>query len=382
VHSNDMVGWLGVTLLKEREWHLLPAAADIYSGTTGIALFLAYLGDLTGEKRYTELALLALRNGRYQVDQLKKESNVGNIGGFSGLGGYIYLLSHLGTLWHDPTLYREAEELVRLLPDAIAQDQMFDVLGGAAGCIAALLSLYTVAPSQETLAVAILCGEHLLATARPMNSGIGWSTKMEETPLAGFGHGNAGIALNLLRLAALSNEERFRQAARDAMEYERSLFSPIHNNWPDLRSDAIKDGQPSYMVAWCHGAPGIGLGRLASLPYMDDAAIRAEIETAMQTTITRGFGANHSLCHGDMGNAELPLIAAQVLDNPELQQTIKQITSMLLENVETQGWVSGIPMGVETPGLMTGLAGTGYALLRWAAPERVPSVLVLAPPIF
>jgi hypothetical protein len=35
---------------------------------------------------------------------------------------------------------------------------------------------------------------------------------------------------------------------------------------------------------------------------------------------------------------------------------------------------------VESPGLMTGLAGIGYALLRLAEPHRVPSVLGLAPP--
>ncbi|HYO51923.1 hypothetical protein [Archangium sp.] len=34
----------------------------------------------------------------------------------------------------------------------------------------------------------------------------------------------------------------------------------------------------------------------------------------------------------------------------------------------------------ETPGLLMGLAGIGYGLLRLAAPERVPSVLTLAMP--
>jgi lantibiotic modifying enzyme len=32
------------------------------------------------------------------------------------------------------------------------------------------------------------------------------------------------------------------------------------------------------------------------------------------------------------------------------------------------------------PGMMTGLAGIGYGLLRLAEPERVPSVPVLEPP--
>jgi lantibiotic modifying enzyme len=54
---------------------------------------------------------------------------------------------------------------------------------------------------------------------------------------------------------------------------------------------------------------------------------------------------------------------------------------MLLESIEQQGWVTGIPQGVETPGLMVGIAGIGYALLRLAAPEQVPSVLLLEPPL-
>ena len=36
---------------------------------------------------------------------------------------------------------------------------------------------------------------------------------------------------------------------------------------------------------------------------------------------------------------------------------------------------------VLAPGLMTGTAGIGHALLRLAAPDDVPSVLTLAPPV-
>ena len=50
---------------------------------------------------------------------------------------------------------------------------------------------------------------------------------------------------------------------------------------------------------------------------------------------------------------------------------------MILESINQHGWLCGVPLGVETPGLMTGLAGIGYELMRLAAPEIVPSVLVL-----
>jgi lantibiotic modifying enzyme len=50
-------------------------------------------------------------------------------------------------------------------------------------------------------------------------------------------------------------------------------------------------------------------------------------------------------------------------------------------SLEANGPVTGVPLGVETPGLMTGLSGIGYQLLRLAAPDEVPSVLLLAPPV-
>src|SRR5436309_11758631 len=46
LHGEESVGWVGVDIMMDREWHLLPTSADLYSGTSGIALFLAYLGLL------------------------------------------------------------------------------------------------------------------------------------------------------------------------------------------------------------------------------------------------------------------------------------------------------------------------------------------------
>jgi len=79
------------------------------------------------------------------------------------------------------------------------------------------------------------------------------------------------------------------------------------------------------------------------------------------------------------------LSATQLLTNTRykegLQEVIQRIAPMLLDSIETKSWISGVPHGVETPGLMVGLAGIGYALLRLAAPEQMPSVLLLVPPV-
>ncbi|MBX5451288.1 type 2 lanthipeptide synthetase LanM family protein [Thermogemmatispora sp.] len=386
LYQGDYVGWLGVTPVNDREWHLLPADGDLYNGLAGITLFLAYLGYLTGEERHTELARRAVQTIQQVIMRRKYFPRAYGIGAFNGLGSLIYLFCHLGTLWREPAFYRQAEELVPLLVEKIEQDQVYDVIGGAAGAIATLLCLHTVAPSPNTLMAAVRCGEHLLTHSQPQaQGGCGWPTPRQPVALSGFAHGNAGIALYLTQLAQVSGETRFAERARAALAYERTLFSPTRQNWLDLRQrPPSANGQPSsgekYMVAWCHGAPGIALSRLILRSLLPDAQLLEEIRAGLRTTLTQGFGLNHSLCHGDFGNLDILITAARLLPGESFAEHIPRIAAALLENMERQGWVCGVPFGVETPGLMTGLAGIGLALLRLATPERIPSVLLLAPP--
>jgi lantibiotic modifying enzyme len=119
---------------------------------------------------------------------------------------------------------------------------------------------------------------------------------------------------------------------------------------------------------------------LRSLPHLDNPETRAEIDIALKTTLARGFGGNHSLCHGDLGNLELLLQASQTLDDPQWRVEADRIAAAILSSIDQYGYRCGVPLEVETPGLMTGLAGIGYGLLRLAEPMRVPSVLTLEPP--
>jgi type 2 lantibiotic biosynthesis protein LanM len=391
--------WLGVGPLDESAWGLFPAGSDLYSGTSGIALFLGYLGAITGEPAVTLLARKALASARTQVREgLQEQPDTGRsappaIGAFDGLSSVVYVLTSLGALWAEQDLLDEAAELVERLPSLIDKDISLDVIHGSAGCILALLSLQTVRPSPRILDVMIRCGERLLATAQPVHRGIAWTTLDDQPPLGGFSHGTAGIALSLLHLAAQSGEDRFRQVALSALGYDRSLFVPELDNWADLRVFAprtIRDDpvEPAVelprqsMVAWCHGAPGIGLARLAALDHLADATTRDEIDTALRATKQYGFAMGHSLCHGAMGNVELLLAAARSLDRAEDHEALERATASVVASMESNGFLTGVPLGVETPGLMTGLAGIGYELLRLSEPDKVPSVLLLAPPRF
>jgi type 2 lantibiotic biosynthesis protein LanM len=374
--SDGGASWIGMTLSSRSHWSLRPLWLDLYDGLPGVALFLAQLGNVTGEQRYHALARSATDTWRRILDRWGE--TVTEVGGFTGWGGMVYAFSHLGVLWHDPALLDEAERILDRLPALIDRDETLDVVGGAAGCIAGLATLYQVTRSEAALAAAVRCGERLVERAVPAPGGLGWPTRQTgNRPLTGFAHGAAGIASALLQLDEMIGEPRFRSTALAAIQYERGLFASDAGNWPDLRHSTAE--QPAFMTAWCHGAPGIGLARLRNLRSVDGPATRDDIAAALATTSTFKLDTDHSLCHGALGNLELLHLAGRTI-GPEWAAQAHQLGSLILREADQRGWLCGTPLGVESPGLMSGLAGIGYGLLRLAAPDEVPSILSLETP--
>lgn len=383
-HKEGKSNWLGLKLINKKNWQLTPLETSLYEGLPGLVIFFAYLGKILQEERYTSLANSALMTLQSQLEN--DQPSITSIGGFTGWGGIIYTLLHLATLWDRPELQAQSKNFVKLIPDLIEKDQQFDIIEGAAGCICTLLCLYNCVPDEGILAIAVLCGDHLIHHAKPMEVGIGWMTgDSDKKASIGFSHGVAGISMALLKLSSVTGKERFRTIALQAIEYERSQFISQLGNWLDIRNLANsihknKDSREACMTAWCYGAPGVGIARLQSLPYLDEHELHTEIANCLRTTLTHGFGNNHSLCHGDLGNLELVLQASQILKTPEWRYQLNLLATRIIENINRHGWLCGEPLQLETPGLMTGLTGIGYGFLRLAAPALVPSVLVLESP--
>jgi type 2 lantibiotic biosynthesis protein LanM len=364
--------WLGLSAAGREQWSVRPLGLELYDGLPGIALFLFYLTTLEHEQRFVRLAESALLTLCRRLEHTCPTEL--SIGAFDGWGGVIYALTQIGLLTNRPLLLKQAEELTAHLPPLIEGDRNFDVISGAAGCLVSVLRLQRATQAERPLDIAIQCGDHLLCHAQAQRHGVAWSSAGASTePLTGFSHGAAGVAWALLELAAASGLERFRSAAQAALAYERGVFCAEAGNWPDFRPRPAGAG-PHFAVSWCHGAPGIGLSRLRALHLLDDLVLRNEIETALQTACTHGFGSNHSLCCGDFGNLELLLQADLVLADPRWRPELERQTARILR---AGAWRCATPGGLPSPGLMQGLSGIGYGLLRLAHPDRVPCVLTL-----
>jgi lantibiotic modifying enzyme len=258
-------------------------------------------------------------------------------------------------------------------------------MGGSAGAALSLLALHRARPAERTLAAATAAGETLLKHARAHDEGLAWPSPLGGAqPLLGLSHGAAGPALALSRLAEATGDGRFAEAADRAVSYEHRRYVPEQRNWPDLR-EISPDGV--FMHAWCHGAPGIGLARAELALRSGDPAIREDLRNAVDSVrdvlapggAYAGIG-NHSLCHGDLGLIETLLTGGQALADQEVVGLARRAARTVADDVLAGRTRCGVPFGVEVPGLLTGIAGVGYGLLRAASPDDVPNVLLVEPP--
>lgn len=358
----------------------MPIEGELYNGSAGVALFLAYLDAVRPRPEFRALAARAAEHALAAHDRTR-------IGAFTGVAGMVYLLNHLAALWDEPALLERAVAMTRDVDALIDADRRLDVFGGSAGAILVLLGLADRADGAG-LEVAERCARHLLRHAHADGDTLSWppfDRRDATANLTGLAHGAGGVGWALIALGRRLGRSEWVQAGRRAFAYEARHYDPVERDWPDLRVYGVaadRDGN-HFANAWCNGAAGVGLTRLAAWQAVgrDDDAMLDDARLALAATM-RGLPrlGNNSLCHGRSGNSELLLRFAQVCDEPAFR---------LEANVQAQRqWreVDDAALGMADesasffPGLMLGISGFGLHYLRLADPERTPSPLLLDPP--
>ncbi|MFI7120338.1 type 2 lanthipeptide synthetase LanM family protein [Amycolatopsis sp. NPDC049868] len=400
--ADRRIGWLGLDLVDERIWTLNAAGTDLYSGLPGIGVFLGYLGRIANHAEAAAAAetiadhlcerFAPLLQDGARLDEDDPDHRLVTVGGFGPLAGPLYFLSTISALTGDDRWTETARGLGNQLIPRCGTDPHLDVVSGSAGTILVALAARRILGDELALAVATAAAERLLATQTDVGAGYrAWPSVISTSsiPLAGFSHGASGYAVALSRVDELEPDPRYRAAIRHALNYERSLYDAAAGNWRDARE--IAAGKGEFMTAWCHGAPGIGLARLELLGSRTDDMLREQLaddlEIAVRATLAAGLDGsaidglgNQSLCHGDFGNLEFLRRYAHTTGNRGMAIRTRRLLRTVVEVGRRRGWTCGVPTGVETPGLMTGLSGIGLGLLSAAHPQSVASPLLLEPP--
>jgi lantibiotic modifying enzyme len=302
------------------------------------------------------------------------------IGGATGLGSIVYALAVTAKCLRDDGLLADAQRAAELLTDGlIAADRQFDVMGGSAGAILALLRLYRDTASGDVLRRATAFGEHLLAQSRPGADGFrGWIGQGFGThALNGMSHGAAGFAYALAALAAATGRADFSRAAAECIAFEDASYDAARHNWPDLRG-----GEAHWPCQWCHGALGIGLSRLAIAKRagadaaLDTKVLAADIRNAVEGVEQGRPTPVDTLCCGTLGGVEFFCEAGEALGRDDLRKLAAQRLAAVVQRAAATGdyrWNSG--KREFNLGLFRGLAGVGYTLLR-QIDASLPNVLI------
>jgi type 2 lantibiotic biosynthesis protein LanM len=355
VRAGGLATWFGLSSTRGESYRWAPVRADLYEGLPGIALCLAAAAKAFQRPTYATLAHEAARTWETLLP-----SHPATHGLYGGLGGALLAIDRLTQ--YDIDLTAHLPNLIGTLTQSIEQDLGLDVVAGAAGTVLAALAVNQPTHREALETLAFSAGEHLRRQLFPEGR--------LKNSLTGFAHGATGYALAFGLLEQLAPGYGFRDACAGALAFEREHFDEQRGNWRDLRAPERTD----FATSWCYGAPGVVLALLALPSCVSHLVPENELAAAAVGIERDGFGKGHCLCHGDVGNLEaLAALARRGFGHVERP---RQLAGAVVAQMQTHGWLSGAPLGAETPGLMMGLAGMGYGLLSLAQPDVFPTLLV------
>jgi lantibiotic modifying enzyme len=250
-------------------------------------------------------------------------------------------------------------------------------LDGLAGCLAAMTSVHTEIGSAAAAAAAAAAADQLAALVERTG---GRCAAALQPVSPGFATGPAGVGWALARFGAAMDDPAYQEAGRRAV-------------WCAAGPAAGGGGDGS--PGWCRGTAGL----LVARSCLGDTELRHAAQLLIQRPVLRDL----SLCHGEAGITEAltMLTGAGLTPDPTARTALapagqsptgqaghgpaalpppwRHRAGLMVGALGRHTRFCGTPGGVPTPGLLRGLAGVGYGLLRAGFTERVPSVLFLEP---
>ncbi|HEX4887993.1 MAG TPA: lanthionine synthetase LanC family protein [Luteibaculaceae bacterium] len=372
---------------------------SLYCGVGGIALFFQRYGQISGDPGHLMTASEAMDWCASRVEQGVPHSQA-FVTGWLGLATAL-VEAHL----HQPNdrWYNAARKIVlECLSTDPALGMVDDYINGMAGQMHGLMFLQPHFPDLDITDYIERLAYALLDKAWLTPKGLYWDRGGQQVcGLCGFSHGASGVAYAFAELARFTRNDGWLLVSRLAFAYEDYHFDKDQKNWPDFRRGAYTDAdkqlyaqqyasgnkaffeQHHDMNAWCHGAAGIGLARLRFYQQTGDLKVLRTGVKAINKTVESDVNQpdkrfTFTLCHGGGGNADLFVLAYEVLKDPKYLQLAGQVAEQSLDFHAQKGYCpSGYNQSVndEDTSLFMGMAGIAYFYLRYLTDGALPSLL-------
>jgi|GEM_PF-6818824 len=348
----------------------------LYDGISGLAIFLHAVNKFACVSRYNQICS-NIDEELFDYTDNMNSNNISKAGAFSGEASILFtyiILYHI----QKRSIYLEYAIKHYKKIAAFLQDNMlkeYDIIDGYAGIMLVFSLLYDQTKELSILAEIERLAEVLLHEKVEVGGGIAWNNSYNDNYLIGFSHGNSGIALALAKLHALTDKQNYLEACYQCMQYEKSKYCKSINNWIDQRDNGGKGCEDT----WCNGVTGILLGRirmqqlLSKSPDYVKKAIAEDITNSISIVNSSHHSNNYCLCHGAGGNS---LIFAECIKQIECEKMKKEsleYVHKLISDVMQNNWCVK-PEEFIHPGIMTGISGIGYSIMKYYYP-LLPDIL-------
>ncbi|MEM7186865.1 MAG: type 2 lanthipeptide synthetase LanM, partial [Bacteroidota bacterium] len=383
IYAEDgSMAWIALEYLKEADvFQFKPISYNLYSGAVGVACFLAGCFAVTKQEQYYQLVDATLQPILNILDHEHEQIvKLSGIGGGTGLGSIIYGLATIADLLGETQLSEIAIAYAQRTALAIEKEQLpfdtkYDVIFGSAGLLLGLTKLYAVRKQATVLDQIEMTAQYLLEIARrPGNNGI--VPTYDGKPVTGLSHGASGVALALLKAYGATGNAQYLEVAEAHIQFEEERFDEDAQNYPDYRSTQEVS---AYTTSWCHGAPGIGLVRLKAFEITGKQVYLDQAERCMAKAGNFTLERIDHLCCGNFGRIDIQLEYARWQKDTNLMASLRKDAQYVLERSRAKGGFNifmNTASSVFSPGLFVGATGIGYAMLRIAHPEKLPSILM------
>lgn len=324
---------------------------EFYDGLSGIYLFVLYYAKNNPDSK-AHILKSALEKSVFKMPK-KKEKNP-PISAYDGKYSVLYPLYHKYKLERNMEDLLLVEKLLADLADEIDQNVKADWINGVSGLIQVLLGYYKLTKRL-----------HFLEKAEMLSKVL----DKREVKFCGFAHGFSGIIYASYSLYCKTGNEEHINRVKEYLKLENQYFDG--NVWKDLR-----EGKNS-LSYWCHGTVGIGLTRLYLLKCgFDDEQVREDLLNCLNNVMAAEIK-DAGICHGNMGRF---LFLKEVQESKIVPEAIQKKLDVLLSEIRQNIFDHGVKIdsfeGESVLGLMTGITGVGYGLLKEMDPS-VPNILGL-----
>lgn len=296
--------------------------ANLYEYNNGIALFFAYLGEVTKKKYFVNVSLEIMQESIEGMD---------NMGEYSKVIVYdLFTLSKIYSITKSKVVESSINKGIQSIYKIIEEDTKDCV---SASDAAIILSIYDTIECNKTQKL-------ILDLANLLYKNIKFDKKCEE------------VLVFLIKLMSITGDKNIEKTIDRLLDFERK--ESLNKNYFEILLNRL---------------------RLKELEYNDNL-INEEINEALNYIIKNGFEKSNSYYYNrEIGNIEILEYAAEVLGNEILKNRCINTYNNIVNQIIKPAICKEIIHGNNSISLINGIVGYGYSLIEKCTDRKILPIL-------